>query len=256
MADMNNLTIGDKVSLLKVNDNILPEDFNEVYASKLIEIKSDKSIVITLPIYKNRIINLEQDGIYMITFFTKTETLRAKGKVVQKYIDKSIRVAEIYLLTDLKHFQRRNYYRLACIIESMYRLVTPMEEMIQKRISSDPKQSDEISNMCKESLNQLQNYNLAATITDLSGGGIRFHSENKHAVKERLRFNFILSEGIHELFFEVNVRIVTASRIQVKPMNYEYRAIFDDITNETREKIVRYVFNVQRSKRRRDKGND
>ena len=109
MADTNNLTIGDKVSLSKVNENVLPEEINEMYASKLIEIKSDKSMVITLPIYKNRIINLEQDGIYMITFFTKTDTLRAKCKVVLKYIDKSIRVAEIYLLTELKHFQRRNY---------------------------------------------------------------------------------------------------------------------------------------------------
>lgn len=256
MADTNNLTIGDKVSLSKVNENVLPEEVNEMYASKLIEIKSDKSMVITLPIYKNRIINLEQDGIYMITFFTKIDTLRAKCKIVQKYMDKSIRVAEIYLLTELKHFQRRNYYRLACIIESMYRVITPMEEMIQERISSDPNQFDEISNMCRESLNQLQNYNLAATITDLSGGGIRFHSENKHTVEERLKFNFILSEGNRELFMEVNVRIVAATRIHVKPMNYEYRAKFVDISNETREKIVRYVFNVQRSRRRRDKGND
>lgn len=256
MADINNLAIGDKVSLSKVNENVLPEDVTEMYASKLIEIKSDKSIVITLPIYKNRIINLEQDGIYMITFFAKTDMLRAKCKVVQKYIDKSIRVAEIYLLTELKHYQRRDYYRLACIIESMYRTITPMEEMIQKRISSEPNQFDEISNMCREILNQLQNYNLAATITDLSGGGIRFHSENKHMVKERLKFNFILSESNRELFMEVNVRIIAASRISVKPLNYEYRALFDDITSETREKIVRYVFDVQRSKRRLDKGND
>lgn len=110
--------------------------------------------------------------------------------------------------------------------------------------------------MCRESLNQLQNYNLTATITDLSAGGIRFHSEDKHTIKDQLKFNFILSEGNRELFIEVNVRIIAASRIRVKPMNYEYRAIFYDITNDTREKIVRYVFDVQRSKRRRDKGND
>lgn len=45
MADINNLAIGDKVSLSKVNENVLPEDVTEMYASKLIEIKSDKSIV-------------------------------------------------------------------------------------------------------------------------------------------------------------------------------------------------------------------
>ena len=256
MTDMKVLSIGDKVSISKVNENVLLEETSEMYASKLIEIKSDKSIVITMPIYKNRIINLEQDGEYILTFFTKTDTYRAKGKIVHRYIDKSIKVAEIYILTDLLHFQRRNYYRLACILEAMYRVITPMEEMIQKRINSEPNQYDEISNMCRESLNQLQNYNLIATITDLSGGGIRFHSEEKHLVKDRLKFNFILSEGKRELFIEVNVRIIAASRIRVKPMNYEYRAIFDDITKETREKIVRYVFDVQRSKRRRDKGND
>ena len=242
MANMENLTIGDKVSISKVNRNVLPEESNEMYASKLIEIKSDNAIVITMPIYKNRIINLEQDGEYMLTFFTKTETYRAKGKVIQKYIDKSIKVAEIYILTELKHYQRRNYYRLACILEAAYRVITPMEEMLLKRISSNPNKEDEIYSMCRESLNQLQNYNLTATITDL--------------IKDRLNFNFILSEGNRELFIEVNVRIIAASRVRVKPMNYEYRAIFDDITNDTREKIVRYVFDVQRSKRRRDKGND
>lgn len=256
MANMENLTIGDKVSISKVNRNVLPEESNEMYASKLIEIKSDNAIVITMPIYKNRIINLEQDGEYMLTFFTKTETYRAKGKVIQKYIDKSIKVAEIYILTELKHYQRRNYYRLACILEAAYRVITPMEEMLLKRISSNPNKEDEIYSMCRESLNQLQNYNLTATITDLSAGGIRFHSEDKHMIKDRLNFNFILSEGNRELFIEVNVRIIAASRVRVKPMNYEYRAIFDDITNDTREKIVRYVFDVQRSKRRRDKGND
>lgn len=256
MSDIKKLTIGDKVSLTKLTENVLPEDNNEMYASKLTEIKSDESIVITLPIYKNRIINLEQDGIYMITFFTKNSILRAKGKVVQKYIDKSIRVAEIYLLTELKHHQRRNYYRLACIIEAMYRVISPMEEMLQKRISSNTNQNDEISNMCRESLSQLQNYNLSATITDLSGGGIRFHSENKHEVKEKFKFKFIISEDNRKSFMEMNVRIIAASKFNVNTNNYEYRAIFDDITNETREKIVRYVFEVQRSKRRQDKGND
>lgn len=62
--------------------------------------------------------------------------------------------------------------------------------------------------------------------------------------------------GNRELFMEVDVRIVAVSRNHVKPVNYEYCAIFVDITNETREKIVRYVFDVQRSKRRQIKGND
>lgn len=256
MADMTTLTIGDKVTLSKVNENVLPEGKTRTYASKLLEINSDNSIVVTMPIYKNRIINLDQDTDYILMFFTKNEILRAKGKIVKKYLEKNIRVAEIYLLSEPIHYQRRNYYRLECLLESVYRVLTPMEEMIQKRITMEPKQNDEILNICKESLNQLQNFNLSATITDLSGGGIRFHSSNKHDIGDRFRFNFIISEGKRELYIEENVRIIEAICIHVKPFDYEYRAIFEDITSETREKIVRYVFAVQRAKRKREKGID
>lgn len=256
MADMKNLTIGDKVSLSKVDENVLPEGTNKTYASKLLEIKSDKTIVITMPIYKNRIINLEQDEDYILLFFTNNEILRAKGKIVKKYLEKNIRVAEICLLSDPIHYQRRSYFRLVCVLDAMYRALTPMEEMIQKRISMESNQYDEITNICRQSLNQLQNYNFKATITDLSGGGIRFHSDNKHNVGNRFKFNFILSEGQRELYIEVNVRIVDASCVYKNPADYEYRAIYEDIPNEIREKIVRYVFAVQRAKRRREKGID
>jgi c-di-GMP-binding flagellar brake protein YcgR len=256
MADKIALTIGDKVSLSKVNENVLPEGTNTTYSSKLLDIKSDNSIVIAMPIYKNKIINLEQDGEYNLMFFTKYDILKAKGRIVKKYLEKNIREAEIYLLSDPIHYQRRSYYRLSCILDAMYRVLTPMEEMLQKRITTEPNQCDEISNICRQSLNQLQNYNLKATITDLSGGGIRFHSDNRHNVGDRFKFNFILSEDRSELYIEINVRIIDVACIHVKPADYEYRAIYEDISNETREKIIRYVFAVQRAKRRREKGID
>lgn len=256
MADMTTLTVGDKVSLSKVNENVLPEGKIKNYASKLLEINSDNSIVVTMPIYRNRVINLEQDADYILMFFTKNDILRAKGKIVKKYLEKNIRVAEIYLLSEPIHYQRRSYYRLECILEARYHVLTPMEDMIQKRISIKPKQQDELSNICKESLNQLQNFNLTATITDLSGGGIRFHSTNRHDIGDRFRFNFIISEGNRELYIEENVRIIEVACTHVKPFDCEYRAIFEDITSETREKIVRYVFAIQRAKRKREKGID
>ncbi|WP_455715738.1 flagellar brake protein [Anaerosporobacter sp.] len=256
MVDLTTLTIGDKVSLSKDDDNLLPEGKDKTYASKLLEIKSDNSIVITMPIYKNRIINLEQDGVYILLFFSKNNILKAKGKVVSKYLEKNIRVAEIFLLSNPIRYQRRKFYRLDCIIDTRYRILTPMEEMIQKRISTEMNQSDLITNICKESLNQLQSYNLKATITDLSGGGIRFHSENSHNVGDRFKFNLILSEGKCGLHLEVNVRIIDVTCIHLKPADYEYRALYEDITNETREKIIRYIFAVQREKQRQKKGND
>ena len=131
-----------------------------------------------------------------------------------------------------------------------------MEELLTKRINAESGESEEIIEMCKTSLSKLQYNNLLATITDLSGGGIRFHSENKHEVNEKLRFNFILANSKEQSYVEVNAIIIELNRVSVKPENFEYRAIFDEITNDTREKIIRYVFEIQRSKRRRDKGYD
>lgn len=256
MTDIHILTIGDKVNLSEVKENTLPDEYKEMYASKLIDIKNEKTIIITLPIFKNRVINLTSEGEYIVTFFVKSEIYRAKGRVIKKYNENKIMLAEIYLLSDLVHFQRRNYYRLPCLLDTFYRVITPMEELLSKRIKDNAGKDEEIIEMCKTSLSKLQYTNMLATITDLSGGGIRFHTGNRHETGEKLCFCFILASSSMQSYIEVNVNIIEAKRIGIKPENYEYRATFDEITNDIREKIIRYVFEVQRSKRRRDKGFD
>ncbi|WP_167956857.1 flagellar brake protein [Anaerosporobacter faecicola] len=256
MPDISMLTIGDKISLIKVNDKVLSDGNEEVFPSKLIEIASDRSIIITNPIYKNRLVNLDETAEYILTFYSNKDIYRSRGYVIRRFTDDTIKLAEISIVNELRHYQRRNYYRLSCIIDGDYRVVTPMEEWIEKKLHNASSHYDEISALCRHGLSQLKTNNHKATITDLSGGGIRFHSQERHNVKDRINFSFIIYSGNRECLIDVNLIIIDAVCVRTKPVNYEYRAVYEHITTETREKIVQYVFEVQRAKRRRDKGND
>ena len=141
-------------------------------------------------------------------------------------------------LTPLKKFQRRKFYRLDCLFPIRYRIV-PKEQFEKKNEAEQDNEKDEI--LWEE-----------GTISDLSGGGIRFHG-NVECKKEDLVeivLPLSLQSGIVPL--SLYMKVVSCVHFEGSRVAYETRGEFLDINEKERETVIKYVFEEQRRRMRKE----
>lgn len=251
------LKLGDKLNLKQVETSS-----NKEYSSKLIDLKKDDKLIITMPIVNEKIILLNSGAKYSITFYTGKGLFICLGVLKKRYKMNNIYVAEVKLVEKLKRVQRRQYFRVAClnpmklyythevIIESIMGKLresntaygyTDMQlriRAIERLLSSDRNEGTQFVKMKK------------AVITDISGGGLRFKTKEP-----------IESEEVY-LVFEIDdgKKIIHAfgkmieSILMEHPRNlYDNRLKFTEISSLDREEIVRYVLNKERILRQKEK---
>ena len=118
--------------------------------------------------------------------------------------------------------------------------------MITVRISFEKKNEAEQDNEKDEILWE------EGTISDLSGGGIRFHG-NVECKKEDLVeivLPLSLQSGIVPL--SLYMKVVSCVHFEGSRVDYETRGEFLDINEKERETVIKYVFEEQRRRMRKE----
>ncbi|MCD7825318.1 MAG: PilZ domain-containing protein [Clostridiaceae bacterium] len=84
------------------------------------------------------------------------------------------------------------------------------------------------------------------TMIDISGGGIRFASKKKldRGTEILIKFDFFCEAGQHEM--EVAGRVVYSEVLRNENDYYDIRMKYIYLTEEKREQIIRYVFQLER----------
>jgi c-di-GMP-binding flagellar brake protein YcgR len=162
-------------------------------------------------------------------------------------------IAVVKLTSDLEKFQRRQYYRLECVHEIEYRVVTREEEILENRLRQDDFRNTEERSECRKRLKQLNLEWQKASIIDLSGGGARFNSRISHQPGEkiRIRFDFILGKELKKLL--ISAKIISSTKLMNRTGIYEQRAEFKDNGKVDREDLIKYIFEQDRKRRRNEK---
>ncbi len=215
-----------------------------ILVSQLEEIDEDGELVIQMPMYKGKLVLLSLGSRYELMFYTKRGLYRAVCQVTDRYKEDNFFMVKVMLRSNLTKFQRREYFRLECIIGmDAYELQREEAMML-----SGPKLEQRISDpevaqtLCK------------AVIVDISGGGIRFISERKHEEGDLLAVHMTLSnENIDEDIWVV-VSIVSCRKAAPNMERYETRAEYIHLGNKLREVIIKYIFDEDRKIRKRDVG--
>ena len=92
----------------------------------------------------------------------------------------------------------------------------------------------------------------------MSGGGLRFNTEKKleTGTKMLIRLNLFLADKKDEGqsqdekdICEIKAKVVDSELARAKNNVYENRIEFDNISGKVREKIVRFIFEVDRQRR-------
>ena len=156
------------------------------------------------------------------------------------------------MISELKKFQRRQYYRLDCIVDFEYRVISNEEELVRERLAKQQYSGPEEQKKYIDFLDSVQKDWKDATVSDLSGGGVRFHcsSEIEKGKMLETMIPLVFLNGVVPTQFVV--KVLSCNKFESMSNTFEVRAEFTGITDTERELIVQYVFEQQRRRLKKE----
>ena len=234
--------LGDKLELETIDNlktkNELSEKKN--YRSQVYDIVSEDQIKIAMPMEQGKIILLPVDGEYNICFYTQTGLYQCLARVIDRYKSDNIFVLVMELTTDIRKYQRREYYRLNCVLDMKARSITNSG-------------SSEVSTEQVHFLDTDLTFS-NGTMVDISGGGARFISRDRYPKGSNIQFAFSLFVNGKLTEYKLLGRVLYSEELESRPGSFEHRIQFRNIMKDERESIIKFIFEEERKIRRREKG--
>ena len=250
----NVIQIGNKIEMRAVERRMQTVDTmeDEVYISQFLQWSDKDSAQIAVPIYKGRLLALRVDDVYELRFYTKGGLYRCRAKILKRTKEEgSAVVAEIKLVSALEKYQRRQYYRMNCIIPMTYAVLTETQlELYREKkrcLTQEQKQA-------VERKLEMQNIELKkATVLDISGGGVRFNSSIQQEAGDILLLQPSLPESIRKKVPFLFGRIISSRKLLNSAQEiFDNRIEFVEITHSEQEELITYIFKEERDKRKRE----
>jgi len=217
---------------------IREEEERRVYTTRVYDVLSDERLELIMPVEKTKLILLPVDGEYELCFYTDNGLFQCLAKVVDRYRDNNIYVLALDLTSNLRKFQRREYYRFSCALEMDSR------ELLK----------EEIDAMADAGLLLQPELPLKrSVVVDISGGGLRFVSNLEYKKGSLILCNYSLVIDGNDKLYSLIGKVLSVSELENKPGMYEHRVQYVNMDVDEREEIIRYIFNEERKNRHKEK---
>lgn len=233
------VTVGDRIDVESIKSKESDASEKKIYKSQVFDIESEDRIKIAMPMEQGRVILLSVDEEYNLCFYTPSGLYQCIGRVAERYKSNNIFVLVMDLVTDIRKYQRREYYRLNCVLDMKSTMIN------QKDVSSFSEKVHFIDT-------DLTFDN--GTMVDISGGGARFISKVKYPKDSNILFTFDLFVNDSLSSYKLLGKVLVSQEIPERDGEYEHRIMFVNIMNDDRESIIKYIFEEERRIRRREKG--
>ncbi len=235
--------VGDKLELESIEDNSEKDELidKKNYRSQVYDIVSEDQIKIAMPMEQGKVVLLPVDGEYNICFYAQSGLYQCLARVIDRYKTDNIFILVMELTTDIRKYQRREYYRLNCVLDMKVREVLPAEKAIPNGLEQVYFLDTDIT---------FSN----GTMVDISGGGARFISKSKYPKGCNIQFAFSLFVSGKLTEYKLLGRVLFSEELASRPGAFEHRIQFINIMNDERESIIKFIFEEERKIRRREKG--
>lgn len=210
----------------------------KVYFSKVFDILSEDRLEITMPMEKTKLILLPVDAEYDMYFYAKSGLFQCFARIIDRYKSNNVYILVLELTSNLRKFQRREFYRFSCALEMDTRTI----------------QEEEIDAF--ENKNDFLVPGLPlkrSVIVDISGGGIRFVADSLYEVGSLVYCKYQLVVNGNTKEYNLVGKILKNKEIENRPGDYEHRLQYVNISKVEREEIIRYIFEEERKYRQREK---
>ena len=248
------IPIGSKIEMQLAERRTLTKEsgITEVYISQFLQWSEVNVAIIAVPTYQGRIVPLRIDDIYELQFVTRSGLYRCKGKVLRRTkASNNMAVAEVKFISALEKYQRRQFYRMNCIIPLEYSILTEVQKDLykEKKKCLSLEQKLEID---KKMENQEIEYSKGIML-DISGGGMRFNSSLQQETGDILLLQPALPETVRKKVPMLLGYVISSKRIPNKePVLYDNRIEFVEISSAEQEHIITYIFKEGRDRRKRE----
>lgn len=232
---------GNRVELSAVDSefNTGTEENQKLYYSKVYNILSEDTMEIFMPMEQTKLILLPVDSEYNMVLYTEEHGLfQSFVRIIDRYKSNNVYILVVELTSNLRKYQRREYYRFSCALEMCSRTL----------------EEDEV-----QAIEQKNPYILQPTlplkrsvIVDISGGGIRFLSTQRYETGSLIYCSYYLARGKESKQYEVVGKVLDAKELASRPGTYEHRVQYYDLDVKTREEIIKFIFEEERKERRKD----
>ncbi len=222
----NALSIGQKIDITRYYGNPFQQVGEEKsFASQLLEIRDELHIQVTMPMEGGKMVLLDVGERFNLYFYTVLGVYHCIAEVEGRSRTEQIYTVDLVFLSELERYQRRQFYRLNCVVDMAYE--TP-EGVEREKLRS-------------------------GIIIDISGGGVRFNSHKQFKLGDELVLYFRLQTKEETKDFALPSKVISSSPMKNKDVGYENRVEFKDISENDREDIVKYIFREERRRRKRER---
>lgn len=244
--------IGDRIELTHVKSAMGRKLSDRKFGSQLLDFDKIRTAKISMPVYENRVVPLDVGDIYDLCFFTNSGLYQCRARVQKRYTENKLHVLDVLFISELKKNQRRRFYRLDCMFPFKYRTVSDVEINIRERLKTDRWESEVEKQRFQLTLDEIPKEWKEGTISDLSGGGMRFHTEDEMERDEIIEVMLPLSfqRGIVPLTFLM--KVIACVHYEGSRVAYEIRGEFQEVKDVEREVVIKYVFEEQRRRLRKE----
>ncbi|WP_407307346.1 flagellar brake protein [Desulfosporosinus sp. SB140] len=191
-------------------------EYEGKYRTRIEEV-GERLLMVGAPYDKGEIVPLREGVVVRLTFWDEVAAYSFEGRIMQR-IAIPVPMFVLELPNSVAKVQRRSFVRVPAFFPVVFRTVT------------------------KEGLSDLKK----ATMLDLSGGGMRFTTEDYVENRSLLYAQLSLPNG--EL--QTPVRVCRAEKIE-DSKRYTISVEFHDLPERDRDRIVKCVFDIQREMRKK-----
>lgn len=214
-------------------------DQKKVYRTQVYEVISEDRLEITMPMEQSKLIILPVDAEYDFYFYTSSGLYQCFGRIIDRYKEKSVYLLLVELTSNLRKYQRREYYRFSCALE----------------MNSRPLAQEEIEGLESHGIELAPGLPLQrSVVVDISGGGLRFISNYAYEPEKLICCRYHLIIGGKSKEYNLAGKVLSVRELENKPGVYEHRVQYLNIDTEEREEIIRFIFEEERRSRKRTKG--
>ena len=230
---------GDKIDIKQLHQNN-----DKIYKSGVFDIIGDDEIEITIPTLEGKMVLFHNGFEFEFFFYTSRGMYTCDAVVTDRYKRDNFFLLLVKLKTPLKKFQRREFYRLECLLDFAYYKI-----------------SDEVANLeTTEDLFDviadpvyIEQKKLART-KDLSGGGCRFMTTEPLEIGSKVLVALRLTNDKIDHMFYLVTDVVACDKIQTMDERWLVRGKFEFKNMKDRDLIIRYVFEEDRMLRKKENG--
>ena len=237
MALANYVKPGDKIDI-----NFLHENNGKTYKSGLFDVISDSEIEITMPTIDGKIVMFNVGAECTFYFYGDKSLYTCEAIITNRYKRGNFYLLSAKIKKGLKRFQRREYFRFACLIDFIYYIIPEEVSSLETteeimKVISNPEYND------RKRMGRTK---------DLSGGGMRFITMEELEIGTKVLALLRLSnEKINQMFYLVTDVVACESVGHMEGLwitrgKFEFKDIKD------RDTIISYVFEEDRMKRRKE----